>query len=360
MNNLAKRKNFWKNKRVLITGHTGFKGVWLSLTLKLFGAKILGYSLAPPTSPSLFNIVKLKNIIFKSVISDIRNKNKLEKEIKLFKPEIIFHLAAQPLVIESYKDPYKTFETNSMGTLNILEVLRKYNKFKSALIITTDKVYDTKNDKRAYKESDPLGVTDPYGSSKYISEILTQSYSKSFFNEQNYLKVATARAGNVIGGGDFSENRLIPDYLRSLKRNCSLFIRNSNHIRPWQHVMEPIYGYIILSELIYKKKINKKDFAWNFAPNNSNSIKVRDLIDLINKLSFKKVKIQYSKEKIKFSETVILKLSNIKAKKKLDWKPIYNLHDTLNAILEWHKYYIYKKNIHLLIKKQINDFILKS
>ena len=360
MNSLAKRKKFWKNKRVFITGHTGFKGVWLSLVLKLFGAKILGYSLTPSTSPSLFNLVNLKSIIFKSVISDIRNKKKLEKEIISFKPEIIFHLAAQPLVIESYKDPYKTFETNSIGTLNVLEVLRNYNQFKSALIITTDKVYDTKNGKHAYKETDSLGVTDPYGSSKYISEILTQSYNKSFFNKQNYLKVATVRAGNVIGGGDFSENRLIPDYLQSLKNNCSLYIRNSEHIRPWQHVMEPIYGYIILSELIYKKKINKKDFAWNFAPNNSNSVKVRDLIDLINKLSFKKVKIKYSKKKIKFSETKTLKLSNIKAKKNIAWKPIYNLKDTLRIILEWQYNYMNKKNIFLLIKQQIYDFVSKS
>lgn len=360
MNNLRIRKNFWKNKKVLITGHTGFKGVWLSLTLKFFGAKILGYSLGPPTNPSLFKIVKLKDLIFKSIIADVRDKKKLEKEIKLFKPEIIFHLAAQPLVIDSYNNPHETFEINSMGTLNILECLRRYNKFKSALIITTDKVYDTTNNKRAYKETDLLGVTDPYGSSKVLAEILTESYNKSFFfNKINYLKVATARAGNVVGGGDFSKNRLIPDYLRSLGNNNSLFVRNGKHIRPWQYVMEPIYGYIILSEQIYKKKISKKDYAWNFAPEEKNSVKVKSLISLINELSPKKIKIIYSRNKMKFSETETLKLSNKKAKKILNWKPIYGLKDTLKVILEWHYCYSQKKNIFNLIKKQIYNFVLK-
>ena len=251
------------------------------MILNQLGCSIAGYSL-PPEKNSLFEIVDLKKKIKKNYYSDIRNFKILKKKIELFKPDIIFHLAAQPLVIESYLRPFETFAINSLGSLNLMEIVKNL-KYKGALIvITTDKVYKIKkNNKNKLNEDDELGVTDPYGSSKVCSEIITSSYSKSFLSTGNYFKVAIARSGNVIGGGDFSKNRIIPDFYIAQKLRKKMIIRNSDHVRPWQFVLEPLIGYINLAEKIYLTKTNyKKDLAWNFGPSYADCVKVSKLFKL--------------------------------------------------------------------------------
>ena len=263
MEKILKIKNFWKNRNVLITGHTGFKGSWLLIILKIFGAKVYGYSLKPKKN-SLFEEANLKIKVSKNYFRNINDFNFLKKIIKKHKPEIIFHLASEALVLDSFNTPYKTFKTNLMVTLNLLEIIRNSDFVKSAVFVTTDKVYKKKNKlKYNHKEEDELKGHDPYSSSKVGQEVLVNSYVKSFFEYSNLkTRVSTARSGNVIGGGDYSKNRLIPDLLDSLNKQ-KLVLRNPNHIRPWQHVLEPLIGYLNLAQKQYQKKIKVKENIWN-------------------------------------------------------------------------------------------------
>jgi len=327
-------KNFWKGKKVFITGHTGFKGSWLCIILNNLKAKIYGFSLKPKKN-SLFNRSMISKNLKSNKYADINNYRKLEKKIKECKPEIIFHLAAQPLVLESYKQPLKTFNTNIIGTLNLLEIIRKVKSVKSVVIITTDKVYKIVKNNKLYKELDQLGGLDPYSASKVGAEIVVDSYIKSFFKNSNLQnRISTARAGNVIGGGDFSRNRLIPDIIYAINNKKKLSIRNPNHIRPWQHVLEPLVGYLILAEKQYSNKIDNRDHAWNFGPNKSNFKKVIDIVKHIKKSQYFK----FSLLKIKsFKETNVLKLNSIKAKKKLNWFSKWNLTQSLEKTLTWNK-----------------------
>ncbi len=264
-------KFFWK-KKVFITGHTGFKGSWLIIILNLLGAKVYGYSLKPKKK-SLFNQIDGGKIIEKSFYGNLNDYKKLKSKISQVKPNIIFHLAAQPLVIESYKNALNTHNTNIMGTINLLEICRGINSIQSIVIITTDKVYKIKKNKSLFSETDELGGDDPYSASKACSEIVTLSYIKSFFNNSRLkFKVSTARSGNVIGGGDYSDNRLVPDILNSINRKKKLIIRNPKSIRPWQHVIEPLIGYLILAQKQFKKKINQ-DPSWNFGPEKKQFLK---------------------------------------------------------------------------------------
>ena len=259
--------NIYKNKKILVTGHTGFKGTWLCLWLEMLGAKVIGYSIDIPTKPSLFEMVKPKCIDIRANISDFK---KLNSVIKKYKPDIIFHLAAQPLVRLSYKKTLDTYQTNVIGTANILESI-KLNKFVKAVVaITTDKVYLNNETGKPFRENDPLGGYDPYSASKAACEIVISSYRDSFFNIRDYGKkhntlIASARAGNVIGGGDFAKDRLIPDFIKAILANKNLKIRNPKAIRPWQHVLEPLSGYLMLGAKLLK---GKKEFAqaWNFGP----------------------------------------------------------------------------------------------
>lgn len=332
LENLDNLKNFWKNKKVFITGHTGFKGSWLSIILAYLESTIDGYSLKPEKK-SLFN----KSNIFKSLRSntyaDINNIIKLKKKIKQSKPEIIFHLAAQPLVLESYKEPLNTFNTNIIGTLNLLEVIRRVKSVKSVVIITTDKVYKIKKKNIHYKELDQLGGLDPYSASKVGAEIVVDSYIKSFFkNSILQNRVSTVRAGNVIGGGDFAKNRLLPDIISTINNRKKLIIRNPDNIRPWQHVLDPLMGYLNLAEKQYKNKINITEHSWNFGPSKSNFKKVIDVVKYIKK----KEEFNYSLTKSnKFKETNILKLNSLKAEKKLKWTSRWNLTEALNKTIEW-------------------------
>ena len=353
--NLNYLKNFWKNKKIFITGHNGFKGSWLTIFFNLLGAKIYGYSLKKKKL-SFFNIAKLEKIVSKSIIGDVRNHEKLKKAIKDCSPDYIIHMAAQPLVRFSYDNPKYTYEVNSNGTLNILEIVRQLKFIKNILIITTDKVYKNNNNKNFFSENDELGGEDPYSNSKTCAEMICNSYVKSFFLH-NKISCVTARAGNVIGGGDFAPNRIIPDFFRALNGNKSLFLRYPNAIRPWQHVIEPLYGYILL--LMHTSKKESSFGSWNFGPRRLNNIKVKKVVNIINKKFNNSVKIKIKSDKNNvYKESEILKLNSKKSFETLGWKPKYNIFKTLNLISDWQQsFFKDKKNILDFTKKQIINYI---
>ena len=355
MEKYIKLRNFWKNKKVFITGHTGFKGSWMCIMLNLLGAKIYGYSLKPDRK-SLFIQAKCSKFINENIYSDIKNEKKLNNSINKIKPDLLFHLAAQPLVIEGYKNPIDTFNTNIKGTINILNSIRKCKSLQSAVIITTDKVYKIKKKNKLYSEKDELGGSDPYSASKVCKEILTNSFIQSFFKMTNLtFKVSTARSGNVIGGGDYAKDRLVPDIINTINSNKQLYIRNPEHIRPWQHVIEPTYGYLKLAQLQFENKLKNIEGKWNFGPNQKSFIKVIDVIKKINKL--KKIKFKLDKTRRIIKETKILKLSNKKAKKFLMWKPKWNLNITLNYVIEWNDSCKKKKDPKEICEKQIMEYL---
>ena len=335
MEDIRKLKKFWSKKNVLITGHTGFKGTWLSIILTYLNSRVNGYSLKPKKN-SLFNKSMILQKLKSNTYGNINNLTNLKKKIRDCKPEIIFHLAAQPLVIESYKDPIKTLNTNIIGTANLLESIRNIKSIKSVVIITTDKVYKIKKNNKLYKELDQLGGFDPYSTSKVGTEIVVESYIKSFFKNSNLKnRISTVRAGNVIGGGDFSTNRLFPDIISVINNKKKLKIRNPNHIRPWQHVLDPLMGYLILAKKQCINKVDNKEHAWNFGPNKSNFKKVIDIVKFIKRLQ----KLEYilTKNNINYKETEILKLNSLKAKKKLNWTSKWNLTESIIKTLEWNE-----------------------
>ena len=336
------KNNFWKNKKVLITGHTGFKGGWLSIWLKMLGAKVYGYSLNPPTEPSLFRLAKLKSYIDKSYIGNIQNINYLNKIISKTNPDVLFHLAAQSSVRVSYKQPLETVKTNVQGTSNILEIAKKHKKLKAVIIVATDKVYENNEKKISFKETSKLGGNDVYSASKAASEIIVNAYNKSFFSKSRTY-IASARSGNVIGGGDWTKDRIVPDCLDAFQKNKRLSIRYPNSVRPFQHVLEPIYGYIVLAEKLHKKGLKFAE-AWNFGPKKSNTTKVIDLAHKIKKLMKSKSKIFVSKKKHLY-EAEYLSLDSSKSKKFLKWKKFLNLNQTLKLTIDW--FYDYKSNVNL-------------
>lgn len=351
MGNIKNLKRFWKKKRVFITGHTGFKGSWLCIVLNYLGSKISGYSLKPHKR-SLFNKSKIIKNLSSNYFSNINDISKLKKALKQSKPEIIFHLAAQPLVLESYKKPLKTFSTNMIGTLNLLESIRDIKSIKSVVIITTDKVYKIHKKNTNYKELDQLGGFDPYSASKVGTEIIVDSYIKSFFNKTKLkYRVSTARAGNVIGGGDFSKNRLVPDIIKAINNKKKLIIRNPSQIRPWQHVLDPLIGYMYLAEKQYNGKIKDKNNCWNFGPDKKNFKRVIDIVNYIIKINKFDYKIKISKY---YKETEVLKLNSTKAKKVLRWSSKSSINDTLNKTIEWNN--LLKKGIS--VKKICEDQFL--
>jgi CDP-glucose 4,6-dehydratase len=356
-NKLKDLRKFWKGKKVFLTGHTGFKGSWFSIFLNLLGAKVVGYSLRPSASPNLFDLSELHKKICTSIIGDIRNYNKLKKSINKFSPDFIVHMAAQPIVRESYVSPKYTYEVNTLGTINILNILNELNFIKSALIITTDKVYFNNNKKTYYKESDILGGADPYSNSKSCAELAVNSYNHSFFKDKNIF-VATARAGNVIGGGDFSKERILPDYFRSLFKNKEIVLRSPNSIRPWQHVLDPLYGYLLLLMKLYKKQ-RPDGISFNFGPNKSNNKSVNDVINLINKDFNNSVKVIQKKSSSKsYYESKILMLNSEKSKKILKWESKYNLEQSIKLTSLWFKELISKKNKNILkvTQNQIRNY----
>ena len=355
MENLNTLKKFWKDKKVFITGHTGFKGAWLCIFMNLLGARVYGYSLSPKKK-SLFNQANCKKFLKKNIYANIQNYNFLRNQILKIRPEIIFHLAAQPLVSKSFENPLETFNTNIIGTTNILNLVRNQKSIKSVVIITTDKVYEIKKNNKSYNEEDTLGGKDPYSSSKVCAEIIMNSYNETFY-KNNFLRnrISTARSGNVIGGGDYSENRLVPDIIEAINKKKKLVIRNPNNIRPWQHIIEPLLGYMKLAELQYKnKKMNIKKPAWNFGPNKNSFVKVIDVVNYIkNKVKLKK-KVQ---KKQSFFETKILKLNSNKAKKYLKWYPVWNLKKSIDNVIEWNSLYKKTNNAKQICENQIIKYL---
>jgi CDP-glucose 4,6-dehydratase len=348
MENMEINYNFWSGRSVFLTGHTGFKGGWLALWLTEMGAKVYGYSLDATTSPNFFKIVNLKDKIENSTIGDIRNLSDLIKSIKAAKPSIIFHMAAQALVRKSYDDPIETYTTNVIGTVNILEAARKVDTVEAIINITTDKCYENKEWNRPYRETDRLGGFDPYSSSKACSELVTAAYRNSFLKTE--IKVATARAGNVIGGGDWSQDRLLPDFFRSINNNEVLHIRSPDAVRPWQHVLDPLFGYLILAEKLIE---NGNNFAesWNFGPDESGSKTVMWILDRISK-KFASAKWIIDKQEQKH-EATLLKLDISKAKSKLGWTPKWTLENAIDNTAEWHIAYQNNEKISEFSIKQI-------
>lgn len=333
----------FKNKKVIITGHTGFKGSWLTLWLINLGAKVLGISNNIPTKPSHYKLLNIEKKI-KSKKVDIKNFKKVKKIIKQFNPDFIFHLAAQSIVKKSYKNTIETWKTNLLGTINILESLKENNKETVTIIITSDKCYKNFEINKGYSENDVLGGDDPYGASKSAAEIAVNSYVKSFFNnKKNNNVIVSTRAGNVIGGGDWTENRLIPDCIKSWSKKKIVKIRNLKSTRPWQHVLDVIYGYLLLGA---RAKIDKKlhGESFNFGPDMKNNFKVLDVLKK-SKNFWDNIMWEEDKKNI-FKENVLLNLNNKKAKKVLKWKPALNFNNTIKLTIEWYKnYYLKKKTI---------------
>ena len=330
----------YKNKKVFITGHTGFKGSWLGLWLNKLGAEIKGYALEPDTKPNHFDLLKLN---IDSEINNINDGEALKLSIQTFQPEIIFHLAAQPLVIASYQNPVETFKTNVMGTLNVLEAARTCKAVKAIVVVTTDKVYENKEQDEGYIETDNLGGNDPYSASKACAEIVTKSYSMSFFNpsEQNAL-VASVRSGNVIGGGDWAKFRLVPDIIRAVIDNQNLEIRYPNSTRPWQHVLDCLYGYLLLGEKLLE---GKKEYtgSWNFGPIVNLGIPVQEIIKMASEY-FPNVQLNINfLESLHESEK--LQLDAGKARQKLGWEPLYNDRSLFTETFKWYNDYYTKGEV---------------
>lgn len=326
-------REFWNGKKVLITGHTGFKGSWLAFWLKMLGADVCGYALAPEGKLSLYENLDLKNQI-KSVIGDICDLSAFEKVLRDFEPEIVFHLAAQSLVRRSYREPVETYMTNVIGTINVLDAVRRANFVKAVVVVTTDKVYKNKEWHWAYRENERLGGFDPYSNSKACAELAVSSYRNSFFAESSTL-IATARAGNVIGGGDWAEDRLLPDVFRSLIFGDKLEIRNPNSVRPWQHVLEPLSGYLKLAEKLHK---GEKEFAesWNFGSSEEDSQQVKFVLEKIQK-SWKQPISWALNDAIQPHEAHLLKIDSTKAREKLNWSSKLNLDEAINLTTEWYR-----------------------
>jgi CDP-glucose 4,6-dehydratase len=346
-------KNFWKGKKVFLTGHTGFKGSWFVILLNMLGAKVCGYSLKPQKK-NLFELAGIKKLTENSIFGDIRNFSKLKKSIKRFNPDFIVHMAAQPLVKTSYEKTKYTYEVNTIGTLNILEVLNQLNSIKKTLIITTDKVYENNGKKKFYKESDRLAGEDPYSNSKACAELIVKSYNQSFFKKKD-IHVATARAGNVIGGGDYSLHRIIPDYFRALYSKNKLVIRNPYFVRPWQHVIEPLYGYLlVLQKLKNNKYYNENN--WNFGPKKNNNKKVLEIINLLNAKFNNPVKVFKENKKDNHYESKNLMLNSFKAQKYLSWNSKLNISQSLDLVADWYKNTKKEKNYLGVCKMQIKNY----
>ena len=336
-------KKFFYNKKVLITGHTGFKGSWLTLWLNHMGAKVMGVSSNTISNPLNFDILKLKKKILNKKI-DLRNYNKISKQIFKFKPDYIFHLAAEAIVKRSYQNPKYAWETNTFGTINILETLKNYKKKITVVIITSDKVYQNVEIERGYKEDDKLGSLDPYSASKASADLATQSYINSYFKKKNNIKIAIARAGNVIGGGDWAEGRLIPDCVRRWSKNKTVILRNPKSTRPWQHVLDVLRGYLILAVNLKKRRsINGEIF--NFGPKKEEN---SDVINIVKEMKTSWGKASWVIKKNKsFLQPALLQLDSTSANKILGWKCLLNLIDSVYYTTKWYKTY-YKKSENIL------------
>ncbi|WP_459502318.1 CDP-glucose 4,6-dehydratase [Bacillus sp. C1] len=347
--------SFWNKKKVLITGHTGFKGTWLTLWLTSLGADVIGYSSYLPSHPCLFELSKAANECH-SINGDITDYPSLLQTIIRYQPEVIFHLAAQPLVPASYKDPIETFKTNVLGTVQLFEAAKNTDSVRVIINVTSDKCYENDGSgNRSFQEEDRLGGHDPYSASKACAELVTTSYQRSFFqsNVKSAPKLASVRAGNVIGGGDWAESRLIPDIVRAFLQSDKLMIRNPNAIRPWQHVLDPLHGYLLLAEKIW----NDANYAaaWNFGPINQPHLTVADLVNLTTKIWNKKLDIISPNDSLPY-ESPILTLNSTKSTNQLGWTPKLLTEDAISWTVEWYQKYATKEDVAIFTRKQIDVF----
>jgi CDP-glucose 4,6-dehydratase len=355
MENMELEKLFggiYKNKNIIVTGHTGFKGAWLVLWLQKMGANVTAFAQKPHSTPCHFEL--LKNTYIKSVIGNITEYKALEDAFSEAKPEIVFHLAAQALVRESYKSPIETYQTNVLGTLNVYEIARNCKTVKAIVSVTTDKVYQNNEWIWAYRENDALGGYDPYSASKACIEIMTSSYRKSFLDEN--LLLATTRAGNVVGGGDWATDRLFPDMMKAVEKSEKMPIRNPNAIRPWQHVLEPLAGYLQLGKMLLNGENAFAD-AWNFAPDAQQCLSVEKILELAKK-SWNRIDFEVENLANQPHEATLLKLDSTKANTFLHWTPIWDISQTIEKTINWYQSWIEKKEI--ITEKQLYEYIAEA
>lgn len=345
--------NFFRDKRVFLTGHTGFKGAWFCLWLHRLGARITGYSLASPTEPSLWRLAGVDELVH-SVTGDVRNQELLEVTLRDAAPDIVIHMAAQAIVLDSYADPITTYSTNMMGTVNLLEAVRRTTGIKAVIVVTTDKCYENREWVWGYREDEPLGGHDPYSSSKASAELVSAAYRRSFFAEKpEGPSLATVRAGNVIGGGDWAKDRLIPDCVRSLTAGEKLLVRNPLAVRPWQHVLDPLSGYLHLAKRLTTDGSAFAE-AWNFGPDTDGARPVRWIVDRISESI---IDFEWKQDRAFHPhETLHLKLDSSKARVRLGWKPCWNLEAALQKTLEWYEAWRRGQNMRDVSFKQIDEY----
>jgi CDP-glucose 4,6-dehydratase len=362
MEGMEINKNFWRGKKIFLTGHTGFKGTWLSAWLKLLGAQVIGYSLPPDTNPNMFELIQ-KDLEIESIFGDVRDLELVKMQIRHHKPDIVIHLAAQSIVRQSYQYPIDTFQVNVIGTANVLEAVRYVEGIRAVVCITSDKCYENREWLWKYRENDPMGGWDPYSASKGCSELVISSFRNSFFHNHQYDKhgvaVASARAGNVVGGGDWGTDRLIPDIVRAYSENKNVIIRNPNSIRPWQHVLDLLKGYMLLTERLFEKG---PDFAeaWNFGPSDSDELTVLGMVKNIAEMWGDGVSWSIETQD-GHHEATMLKLDSSKARSRLGWVPQLSITDALDLLVQWYRnYYHNLESVYLFTEKQILSYIDKQ
>ena len=358
INNQQSTSTFFHQKKVLVTGHTGFKGSWLSLWLQSMGAQVVGYALTPPTNPSLFEVADVAKGMT-SIIGDIRDLEHLRKVFAEHQPEIVIHMAAQPLVRYSYIEPVETYSTNVMGVVNLLEAVRSTKSVKAVVNVTTDKCYENREWAWGYRENEAMGGYDPYSSSKGCAELVTAAYRNSYFNPSTFndkhsTALASARAGNVIGGGDWAEDRLIPDIMRAITDGRPVNIRNPHAIRPWQHVLEPLSGYLVLAQKLYQEGAGYAE-GWNFGPNDEDAKPVQWIVEKLTQAWGEGASWVLDGGEHPH-EAHYLKLDCSKAKGRLDWHPRWHLDEALDAIAYWHHAYRDGKDMRALTLSQIDAY----
>ncbi|MDR2884069.1 MAG: CDP-glucose 4,6-dehydratase [Deferribacteraceae bacterium] len=345
-------QSFYKDKRVFVTGHTGFKGSWLCHVLALFGAKVIGYSLPAPTTPSLFELSGLKDQVT-HIIGDVRELEHLSSSMNTHTPDIVIHMAAQPLVIESYKNPVDTYAINVMGTVNLLEAVRQCDSVKSVVNVTTDKVYKNNEWEWGYREDDVLNGYDPYSNSKSCSELVTDSYKKAFFYNRD-IAISTCRAGNVIGGGDFSADRIIPDCVRAVQAGKGIVVRNPHSTRPYQHVLEPIMAYLMVAAEQYNNK--ELQSSYNVGPDDIDCVTTSTLVDTFCASWGDSAKWEAVSNANAPHEANFLKLDCSKIKKSFNWKPKWHIDEAIKKTVEWSKVYLDGGDLNICIKGQIEEY----
>jgi CDP-glucose 4,6-dehydratase len=350
--------SFWRGKQVFLTGHTGFKGSWLTLWLQVLGAKVTGYALAPETAPNLFSIAQVGDGI-ESIMGDIRNRDKLPNAIHAASPDIVIHMAAQPLVRESYIHPVETYETNVLGTVYLLDAIRHVPGVRAVVIVTTDKCYENREWSWGYRENETMGGYDPYSNSKGCAELVTSAYRNAFFNSSTYaihgVGVASARAGNVIGGGDWAADRLVPDIIRAITHGKTVSIRNPHAIRPWQHVLEPLSGYLVLAEKLYNEGARYAE-AWNFGPNDADTQPVQAIVERLASQWGNNARWTHD-EGDHPHEAVCLRLDCSKARALLGWRPRWDLGHALDHIVAWYKAAARQEDMKAVTLAQIDEYM---